>query len=165
VRSQRGSDRAGIDFEITLRLDRSKFGRSNPGAPKYAQPLFSQQSRESKTDGRASWADEIKEFVLLKQGRLGLAFLAGPSPMVRLLHALIAREERDLIERDTVHDDRVEVAKMMVETTVVATIFGKRFGICGALSALPGVIFSPASSEVRTPIGNTANSTVHQIMK
>jgi hypothetical protein len=36
---------------------------------------FSASNLESrKTDGRASRAEEFKEFVLLKQGRLGLAF-------------------------------------------------------------------------------------------
>ena len=84
-----------------------------------------------------------------------------------LLHAIVAREKRDLVERDDVmHDDRRRApAKMMLATTVVATIFGSRFGICGALSALPGEVFSPASSEVRTPIGSMANSTIHQMMK
>ena len=40
----------------------------------WAPPLLSQHFRVSNTDGRASPAEEIKEFELLEQGQTGLAF-------------------------------------------------------------------------------------------
>ena len=58
-----------------------------------------------------------------------------------------------------------EKIRMVCRQKKIATIFGSKFGICGALSAFPGEVFSPASSEVRTPIGSMAKSTIHQMTK
>lgn len=53
---------------------------------------------------------------------------------------------------------------MAAEIAVVKSSFLVIFNLCGALSVVPGAT-SLSSAWVRTPIGNTAKSVTHQMMK